>query len=205
MMSEGNWSYYFMSRQPFKPLATRVVAAPKKVKEAQVFIPKSSKKPFGGSSKAAAPSNLKKRSIAHLFDDDDDEDDVLVQQPPKKPLIKLLQDEEDIDSFVNVQQLEKQEKQETTHQSDNDDDPLDMFMTDIAKEPLASNEHKGRREDIENEDDFETFVKHREEELRNNPELAYAEEDYNSDDEGYLESIREDQAVISSSFVCFSH
>lgn len=180
-----------MPRQPFvnKPLATATVAAPKKTKDAQVYLPKSSKKPFGASgTKSTTPlPTLGKRQkplSMNLFDEDDEEDDRMAA-PPKKPLLKL---DEEPPVISNVQKTQEE------NQNEEEEDPLDAFMTGIEKAPIQS-ENKGTRGDIEDEDEMDNFVIQRENELRNQPELFDEMEDYDSGAEDYLDNIRADHIV----------
>mmetsp|Transcript_104381 Transcript_104381/g.156330 ORF Transcript_104381/g.156330 Transcript_104381/m.156330 type:complete len:193 (+) Transcript_104381:11-589(+) len=184
-----------MSRKPFvnKPIAGGTVAVAKKVQAPKVFIPKSSKKPFGNVSTTVTKpvTQTGKRSLASLFGDEDEDEEIKIEHPPKKPLIQLL-DEGEFDEFVNVKQPMSTEPPKTTEDDTDPVDPLDIFMTGIAKEPIATTTNKGIRDDIESEDNFESFVKHREDELRNHPELNYIDDEYNSGDDDYLDSIRAD-------------
>lgn len=180
-----------MSRQPFvKPLANATVVAPRKTKDAQVFIPKSSKTPFGSSAKSSILGKRQKPLSTNLFDEDDEDDRILL--PPKKPLLKLLDEGEEINTKNSQSKLSNLKDQK----EENEEDPLDVFMTGIKKAPIQS-ENKGTRGDIEDEDDMDSFVIHRENELRNHPELLALDEmeDYDSGAEDFLDTVRADHLV----------
>lgn len=186
-----------MSKPFSRPLATATVVAPRKVKEVETksFVPKSSRKPFGSSTQSScAPpkvsnstSLLQKRSIASLFDDDD-EDISQNAPPPKKPLIKLLDNErDDLDAFSKIQSVDTKDESK----DDDEVDPLEAFMCDIEKKPVTTNTHKGIRNDIEAEDEHDTFIPQ-----SGNINLQETDDvNYGSDDEGYLDYIRSESDV----------
>ena len=146
-----------------------------------------SRKPFisvslGSKSQSTSNSNpqttvAKKRNI---FVEEDEEE---VTGPPKRKLIKLTDD-----------QTLDQAKQETKAEPE-ELDPLEAFMSNI-KEPEIK-QPKARRNDIEDEDDFDTFIKHRTEEIRTADPAQLQEflQDYDSGDDNYLDKIRADNLV----------
>ena len=170
--------------QPGKPLAEATVINVKKVASApKPFVPRSSRKPFGGTSiPTSAPKLPQKRSVASLFADDDDE--VEVEAPPKKNLIRLLDAEQGTSPAESV----------PTNEPTQEIDPLEAFMSGIEKEPVPQNANKGKRN---LEDDLPTFMEQRPADApggANADERFY--EDYDSGDENYLDSMREENMVI---------
>ena len=141
-----------------------------------------SRKPFISISLGAKAQNAVTQAVQpkkrNIFVEEEEEE---ITGPPKRKLIKL-----------DDQSLE----QAKLEQKEDELDPLEAFMDTIAKVPDVK-QPKARRDDYEDDDDFDTFIKHRNDEIKEDPTLLseYVNEDYDSSDEKYLEKIRADDIV----------
>ncbi|KAI7898295.1 P-loop containing nucleoside triphosphate hydrolase protein [Cokeromyces recurvatus] len=141
---------------------------------------------FGfGNKKTTSASNESKRKATEVLGEEsikksrsntvlhDDEDDFLASAGIAK---------ESLEKPAQSDQKEKEEEEE--------EDPLDAFMADISEQAKTQKvEPKIRRDDIEDEDELESYVRHMKEKgisvgVANQPMPEY-DENANSDDEVY--------------------
>ena len=137
----------------------------------------------------------KKIDFEALFADDDD--------APKNrrlpPLSSKLGDLSALKSTLKKDTVDTMTDIPEEKAKNDEEDSLDAFMSDIAKveEKVVP---KVRRDDIEDEDDMETFFKHREKELKKQEEQLQLAPNFNENEEEYDS---DDLASAAVKMVCY--
>ena len=153
-----------MSKRPFVSQQSQAIKK-KKLEESS-----------SGSSSTTTIDAVKTKKIDFdaLFADDDEE-----HKHHKLP--PLSSKKEDLTALISTMKTN-----DKTSREEAEEDSLDAFMSNISKQEEKV-VPKVLRDDIEEEDDMETFFKHREKELKKQEEMGSnvaqsQDEDYDSDD-----------------------